>query len=290
MNRARLEAQVLAIRDTVDLRYIAEGTGRPTWLLFNGGSLPLEFWDGLADDLASTGRVVRFDQRSAGGTRASGTFSLLDVAADAARLHAHLELGPVIAVGHAWGGRVAQVFARDYPHRVSALVLCGTGGQFPPRLEPGMQEALRAAAAARDRRAWEAALANSYFGGGYAEREPEAFGAVADLLWADGTPRQHGTWDPQIAPSASYWGTARVPTLLLYGTDDRFGTRENAEDLARRIPDAQLEFLEGAGHFLVREVPGTIARYMRRFAAQIAGQQSDGPFMNSKHRNPESRP
>lgn len=271
MNDAPHAGGVLAIREAVDLRYVDAGAGRPTWLLFNGGSLPLEFWDGLADDLAATGRVVRFDQRSAGGTRATGAFSLLDVAADAARLHAHLGLDPVIAVGHAWGGRVAQVFARDYPHRVSALVLCGTGGQFPPRLEPGMQEALRAAAAARDRRAWEVALANSYFGAGYAAREPAAFRAVADLLWPDGAPRQHGTWDAQIAPSSSYWGTARVPTLLLYGTDDRFGTRENAEDLVQRIPDARLEFLEGAGHFLVREAPRAIAAHLRRFAAEIAG-------------------
>jgi len=262
---------VLPIREEVDLHYVDTGSGNPTWLMFNGGSLPLQFWDGLADDLAIDGRVVRFDQRSAGGTRAAGSFSLLDVAADAARLHAHLELEPAIVVGHAWGGRVAQVFARDYPQRVRALVLCGTGGQFPPRVEPELQKRLRSAVTTRDRAAWEHALAALYCGAGYAEREPSSFREVADLLWQEHPERQHGTWDPSIAPSASYWGTARVPTLLLYGTDDRFGTRENAEDLARRIAGAQLQFLEGAGHFLVREARPAMLSLLRQFAAQVDG-------------------
>jgi 3-oxoadipate enol-lactonase len=70
--------------------------------------------------------VVRFDQRNAGATQADGSFSLLDIAADAAALLDYLKIERVIIAGHAWGGRVAQVFTRDYPHRVAGLVLCGT--------------------------------------------------------------------------------------------------------------------------------------------------------------------
>ena len=85
---------------------------------------------------------MRLDQRNAGATRASGSFSLLDVAADAAALLDHLKIERAIVAGHAWGGRVAQVFARDYPHRVTGLVICGTGGQFPATVPPALVAAM----------------------------------------------------------------------------------------------------------------------------------------------------
>ncbi|MBI4768473.1 MAG: alpha/beta fold hydrolase [Deltaproteobacteria bacterium] len=73
-------------------------------MLFNGATLPLQFWDPVARDLAIQDRVLRLDQRNAGDTRASGSFSLLDVAADAAALLDHLQIERVIVAGHAWGG------------------------------------------------------------------------------------------------------------------------------------------------------------------------------------------
>ena len=60
--------------------------GATTWLLFNGATLPLAFWDPVATALATTDKVVRFDQRNAGASRATGVFSLLDTAAGAAVL------------------------------------------------------------------------------------------------------------------------------------------------------------------------------------------------------------
>ena len=67
-------------------------------------------------------------------------------------------------------------------------------------------------------------------------------------------------WDafdrlPQIA----------VPTLVLHGTEDRVTARGNAELLAGRIPGAELQLLEGAGHVFWWEQPELADRQILDF-------------------------
>ena len=51
---------------------VDKGDGAPgaKWRLFNGATLPLEFWDPVVRVLAAQDTVGRFDQRNAGATRA----------------------------------------------------------------------------------------------------------------------------------------------------------------------------------------------------------------------------
>jgi 3-oxoadipate enol-lactonase len=265
----------LTIQRSVQLAYRVDGHGSACWLLFNGASLPMQFWDGLADGLAQDATVVRMDQRNVGATRAEGPFSLLDVAADAAALLDHLEIEQVIVAGHAWGGRVAQVFARDYPHRVAGLVICGTGGQFPATVPPMVMQQLREASRARDRPRWEAALEAAFCAKGFSARQPAAFRALSDLQWgqlASQPERASASWDMRIAPSPSYWGSARAPALLVYGSEDGNGTAANANDLAARLPGSKLRFIEQAGHFVIREQPDQVLALMREFARSLEPQ------------------
>jgi 3-oxoadipate enol-lactonase len=264
---------MLSLNAAVDLHWRVEGGGPVAWLLLNGAGLPLGFWDDIAQALSAQYTVVRMDQRNAGSTRATGSFSLTDIAADAAALLDHLQIEQVIVAGHAWGGRVAQVLARDHPHRVAGLVICGTGGQFPATTSATALAGIRDCARSRDRPGWEAALEEAWCAPGFSARDPQAFQRISDLMWpqvlaASGQAR--AKWDSQVAPSPSYWGTARVPACLIYGTEDGQGTRRNAEDLASRIPDARLHFIERAGHFVIREQPAAVVALMRGFAASLA--------------------
>ncbi len=45
-------------------------------------------------------------------------------------------------------------------------------------------------------------------------------------------------------------GDIGVPTIVLHGTEDTLFPTSVAEDLARRLPDAELRLVEGAGHVL----------------------------------------
>lgn len=61
-----------------------------------------------------------------------------------------------------------------------------------------------------------------------------------------------------------------VPTLVVHGTADRLMDSENGELLARLIPGARLELLEGAGHMFFWEQPERSAQLVREHAAAAA--------------------
>jgi pimeloyl-ACP methyl ester carboxylesterase len=50
-------------------------------------------------------------------------------------------------------------------------------------------------------------------------------------------------------------GQINQPTLILHGTADLLVDLRNAELLARGIPSARLELLDGAGHSLATDQP-----------------------------------
>lgn len=253
----------LDIQSSVSLNYQVDGNGATALLLFNGNSLPLTFWGSLATRLAAHYKVIRFDQRNAGKTVFNGEFTLNDTASDAAALLAHLEVTQATVVGHAWGGRAAQVFVRDYPHFTRQLIICGNGGQLPPRDMGNLQAELREAARSGDRDKWETCLAGLYCAPGFRERDPGTFAELADAAWTRAAGRAR--WDRRVSPSESYWGTAKVPTLLIYGDQDNFGTPENARDLYDRMPHASLATIPDAGHFAVREQESRVFQLIRDF-------------------------
>ena len=254
-----------------EIRASILGEGWPV-LAFNGATLPLEFWDPLVDETDHALRWLRFDARNVGGTRAPGAFTLEDIAADGLTLLDRAGVETAIVVGHAWGGRAAQVLVRDHPERVRGLVLLGSGGRHPPAVDAKAQYLLRRARRDGLRDAWEAALADLYCGPGFRTEAPEAFARLADLLWA--TPgRSAAHWDAAASPLDEWWGRSTVPTLLLYGSADRFGTRENAEDLHAAIAGSRLRTLDGAGHFLPRERVRELALDLVAFAQHLAEEE-----------------
>ena len=73
---------------------------------------------------------------------ANESYTLETLAEDARALIDYLGVDKVIVAAHAFGGRVAQVFVRDFPERALGLILCGTGGQFPPNIGDIQQAAM----------------------------------------------------------------------------------------------------------------------------------------------------
>jgi pimeloyl-ACP methyl ester carboxylesterase len=61
-----------------------------------------------------------------------------------------------------------------------------------------------------------------------------------------------------------------VPTLVLHGTDDRMVAPANAEVLATRIPNAELAWIEGAGHLYHSERPAEADRLVASFVRRHA--------------------
>jgi pimeloyl-ACP methyl ester carboxylesterase len=248
--------------------YRIDGAGPRTFVLLNGAGCTTGTWGELADGLAGLGTVVRFDARGAGQTETpNDPFSMETMADDALALMDYLKVQKPIIIAHAFGGRIAQIFTRDHPERVRALILCGTGGKFPP-LPHGLEAKV---SPDMDRETRIEVFFARWFGSQFRVKHPERARRIIEENFAttSASPPESaiGRRMPRLSPADSYWGKVpeTVPVLLVYGTEDKYGTVENVNDLAGRLKNSKLIFIEGAGHLAIQEEPERIAAEIRKF-------------------------
>ncbi|HMO06560.1 MAG TPA: alpha/beta hydrolase [Paracoccaceae bacterium] len=179
--------------------------------------------------------------------------------------------GPVIAIGHSMGGRVAMEMARQAPGRIAGLALLNTG--IHPRRE-GEEAKRQAMIDLADTRGM-AALAEAWLPGMMAAGLPPDPAVVTGLtaMVCRMTPAIHARQMRALLdrPDASATiGAWTGPMLLITGRQDIWSPVAQHEEIARLCPQAQLEIVENAGHFAPVEQPGTVARLLTDWVAALA--------------------
>jgi pimeloyl-ACP methyl ester carboxylesterase len=211
--------------------------------------------------------VVRYDLRDSGESTtadpAAPTYTLRDLAADAAALVDALGGRPAHLAGIGVGGIVAQVAALDHPGAFSALTLVGTRAVAPGKPDadlPDHDETTMKRLFTLPMPDWTDREAVAQFAAARAEirgDDPVAARAIAARIWD----RTAGTAPPtQMANQLGIvfaklnckprWRERlpeiEVPTLVVHGRRDPFFPVGNGEAIARAIPGARLLVLDEA--------------------------------------------
>ena len=200
--------------------------------------------------------------------RASATPRSTPPTVDYVEFAAGLLDGPAAVVGCSFGGRVALELAAAKPDLVTKLVLVAPGlasTAWSTEAQAGFaeEEALiergdLAGAAEQQARMWLA---------------PDAAADVRELTVAM-TVRSYDQQLPFEDEVRAVWpepsaetrlAELDVPALLVVGDADRPELRSLAERLARELPDARLETIEGAGHLPSLERPDELNRLLLDF-------------------------
>jgi pimeloyl-ACP methyl ester carboxylesterase len=201
--------------------------------------------------------------------------ALADLIADALEA---LELEDVTIVGNDTGGGLTQILATRRPERIGRVVLtsCDAFDNFPPKLfryvlaparVPGaMPVAFGGMRARRLRR-----LPIAYGWLSNEAPEPEADDSyVLPVLTDGGVRRDLRKVLSGLDPSYTLDAAAKLaefdkPVLIAWSADDRFFPPAHAERLAKLIPDARLEWIEGARTFSPEDAPERLARLIADF-------------------------
>jgi pimeloyl-ACP methyl ester carboxylesterase len=253
-------------------------------VLLAGGTTMLSWPDGLCQALARGGRhVVRYDLRDCGTSTAldpeNPTYTLRDLAADAAALARGLDDRPAHLAGIGVGGMVAQVSALDHPDAFSALTLVGTRPVAPGPVDadlPDHDPATMARLFTRPMPDWADRAAVAEFVAAGAEilgDDPAAARTTAERIF-DRTPgtapaiqmaNQIGLvfarldcrprWRERLPALA-------VPTLVVHGRRNPFFPVGNGDALAREIPGARLLVLDQAATAIPAAATADIAAAM----------------------------
>jgi pimeloyl-ACP methyl ester carboxylesterase len=125
----------------VELHYTVKGTGEPLLLLHGFGSCAAG-WDGMAQKLSATHKVIAIDARGHGkSTNPSGKFTHAQAAEDVRALLDALGIKQARAMGFSSGGMTLLHLATRHPDRVSKMVVIGATNYFPDDARAILQSA-----------------------------------------------------------------------------------------------------------------------------------------------------
>ena len=253
---------------------------KPAILLIMGLGVQMLGWDErFCNTLADRGFfVIRYDNRDVGlsthtegpvpnplelmgGNFSSASYTLDDMAGDAAGLLDHLGIAAAHVVGVSMGGMIAQTLAAKHPDRVLSLtsIMSTTGNS---EVGQPKQEAL-------------VALITPMPGDrdGYVDGTVKAFGVIASPGYPPDEERLRAligaSYDRSYNPIGFLRQLAgimksgdrtealrqiKAPTLVIHGEDDPLIVKSGGEATAQAIPGAKLVTIPGMGHDLPPEL------------------------------------
>jgi pimeloyl-ACP methyl ester carboxylesterase len=172
-----------------------------------------------------------------------------------------LGLGTVPVVGLGFGGWIAAEMATLCHVRFSRLVLAGAAGVKPPEGEI-LDQFLTSSTEYVRAGFHDQAAFTRFFGAEPGLDQLEAWELNREMAsrvaWS---PHMHNPALPQLLPGVD------TPALLVWGAEDRVVPPSAGRRYAELLPNARLELIAGAGHFLDLEQPDELARLVADFVA-----------------------
>lgn len=240
--------------DDTPLHAWTAGEGPPLWALHGTGGSG-KVWFHQSRRFAERYRFVAPDLPGYGQSVQPGCVqSVDDIAAWLARWLPRTGIGPGVVMGHSMGGRVALQLAVEHPELVRALVLVNASGLYLPHApsrsprDLGPEGFIRALYHRPSVRSLEAAV------------------------------REAGRWWPTLerltrVPLRQDWhqrlSEVRVPTLIIWGSEDGLIPWEHALAFRDGIRGARLHAIPESGHVPMLERPGEVNRAVASFLDEL---------------------
>jgi haloalkane dehalogenase len=266
--------------------YLDEGRGEPLVML-HGNPTWSFYFRGLVQKFSATHRVIVPDHIGCGlsdkPVAGQYDFRLRSRIDDLNALLAHLVPDKAVTlIVHDWGGMIGLGWAVDHLARVRRLVIMNTAGFFPPRGKaiPWRLRLLRQPNPVMD---WAVLHLNLFARAALymAPRRPLPPLVKAGLIAPYDTPGHRlatlkFVQDIPLSPDdPSGPIVARVdreldritarPVLLIWGRHDFVFDRDYFDEWRRRMPKAEVHWLDEAGHYLLEDAPEKIGGLIGAF-------------------------
>ena len=260
-----------------------EVTGRPgatPILMIQGLGASKNAWNLQRIAMATRFRSISLDNRGAGRSdKPTQPFTLEQMADDAIAVLDAAGVETAHVVGASMGGVISQIIAVKYPHRVRSLTLVCTAC----RNHPWRQELLQSwAHTAEEKGMIEVGKEAAQW-----VMSPRSFRRlVPAFTWmgplAALRPRHSFVSQIQAILDAredlvDELSSITAPTMVIVGNQDILTPRGDSEEIAERIPNAELVVISGAAHGLMMEHSTTfnkiLIEFLQRTEAERVAQQ-----------------
>ena len=273
----------------VNIAFRVQGDGPPLVLVMgyrlSSAAWPVSFIEALARQF----RVITLDNRGTGQSdKPVDGYAIANMARDLVGLLDQLKISHTHIFGYSMGGAIAQEFARQFPDRVSGLVLCATmcGGPRAIYAPPSVVRVMRELDGLKPdevaRRIWEVTYSPGYLHTHREQAEDQMrreIAAPTPLHAADLQFQAFVEFDCSKAlPSI------QAPTLVLTGELDQLVSPQNSRHLASLIPGARLLIIPGCGHRLMWEATDECVAIVSKFLTKA--HDSVASHVSHDHQDP----
>ena len=255
--------------DGVRIHYEVLGRrGAPVVLMIQGLGADKHGWDMQRYLLAVRYRVIAFDNRGAGRSdKPFSSYSLEAMADDALAVMDACDAERAHVVGASMGGALALLFADRHLERVSSLTLvCTAGRNHQWRRE--LLESWATAATEQGMGAMSREAARWVIGPRSFRRLMPVFGWLGPL----GLNRPAHAFTAQVRAILAHDDSTvdmlhqiTCPAMVVVGNQDILTPRGDSEELAEKLPNAELVVISGAAHGLMVEHATTFNRVLFEF-------------------------
>ena len=268
--------------DGTRIHYEVTGkSGATPVLMIQGLGASKNAWNLQRIAMATRFRIISFDNRGAGRSdKPTEPFTLEQMADDALAVLDAAGIETAHVVGASMGGVISQIVAVKYPNRVRSLTLVCTAC----RNHPWRQELLQSwAKTAADKGMIEVGKEAAQW-----VMSPRSFRRlVPAFTWMGplAALRPRHSFVSQIdailntrEDLVDQLSTITAPTMVIVGNQDILTPRGDSEEIAERIPNAELVVISGAAHGLMMEHSTTfnkiLIEFLKRTEAERVAQQN----------------
>lgn len=253
----------------ITVRYRDEGQGQPV-LLLHGVCASLETWDGWAQRMKGSFRIISVDIPGFGltGPAPDTSYYNKDIAVDFVDLLMdRLGIRQFSIVGNSLGGYISWNYALKYPHKIRKMILVdpiGYNQDLPFILSFAGSPVIRPFARSMMPR-WMLDMAVKQVYGDKSKATPEIRQQYFDFAMREGNKSSYVDVFAEIIRVNNIPGLSKdiprikVPTMLMWGTRDEWIPYTWMESWKKDLPSAKFVSYEGAGHIPMEEVPDKTA-------------------------------
>jgi 3-oxoadipate enol-lactonase len=253
--------------NNINIAYEDCGNGPPL-LLLHGFSLDHTMWSAQVEKLQRSYRLIIPDLRGLGETEDPvQTFSVADMADDAAALLEAVDIPAAAVAGFSMGGYIlAQMLVR-HPLKVRAAAFVST--------QAGADTAERAEARVKTMRfvidegakAFAEAFVPQLFSPTYAASHPDEVGQTYEVISSQRPNSIAMLLDAmrQREDMTPYLKEINQPCAVIGGGSDALISSQAMRDLQEGLPDCKIELINGVGHMSTVEAPDKVSFELDQF-------------------------
>jgi 3-oxoadipate enol-lactonase len=233
-----------------ELAYSLHGhRNRPVVVLSHALATNMDIWAYQVPLLAHRFRVLLYDLRGHGESAAPGaSYKIEELASDVAALLDHLQIPQAAFVGLSIGGMIGQVFALQYPEKLSALVLCSTGSRTEQQAKTTIDERIKKVRS-EGLQSQVTSTLHRWFSSNFVAEAPAIMAWVSDQIVATSVDGYTGCGRAiQGLDVTDALSEIQTRTLVIPGEQDLGFPEKLSRAIQQKIANSDLVLLQGAAH------------------------------------------